>query len=83
MRVAILTTFILVIMSSCDNRCYTCQREVACTSDAPFPGYPVTSVTEFKVTKEQAEAYNNLLIIKKDTVNGVVLTTNSKTVCGR
>jgi hypothetical protein len=83
MRAAVLTIFLSIIMISCDDKCYTCQREVARTSDAPFPGYPVTSITEFDVTKEQADAFNNLLIIEKDTVNGVVLTTNIKTECGR
>lgn len=83
MRTSILILFLASIISSCDDKCYTCQREVARTADAPFPGYPVTAVTKFDVTQEQAEAYHNLLVIEKDTVNGVVLTTNIKTTCGR
>ena len=81
MRAQIIILLISIILSSCDGKCYTCQREVARTSDKPFPGYPVTATIEFDATKEEAETFNNLLIVEKDTVNGVVLTTNIKTVC--
>ena len=83
MQAQILILLISIILISCDGKCYTCQREVARTSDKPFPGYPVTATIEFNATKEEAEAFNNLLIIEKDTINGVVLTTNIKTVCDR
>jgi len=83
MKDLLFIVLIPILVSSCDTQCYTCTREVARTADAPFPGYPVTAVTKFDATKEEAEAFNNLLIIEKDTVNGVVLTTNIKTVCGR
>ena len=72
----------LLATASC-NRCYECERTVSRTSDKPFPGYPVAAVSKFSVTKEQAEAFNGLLVIERDTINGVVLTTNIKTVCGK
>lgn len=77
------TIFILFLalpFAAC-QKCYECEREVARTSDKPFPGYPVTAVLKFDATKEQAEAFNGVLVIEKDTINGVILTTNIKTTC--
>ena len=80
MRAPLLIIALALLITSC-QKCYQCEREVARTSDKPFPGYPVTAVIKFDATKEQAEAFNGVLIIEKDTINGVVLTTNIKTIC--
>jgi hypothetical protein len=83
MKLVIYTLFALLLLSSCEQ-CYTCKREIARTSDKPFPGYPVTAVQEFNVTKSDAEVFNsNSFVIEKDTINGVILTTNIKTKCFR
>lgn len=73
--------FLALILTASCNRCYECERTVSRTSDKPFPGYPVAAVTRFDATKEQAEAFNGVLIIERDTINGVILTSNIKTVC--
>ncbi len=80
MKLADYLILAMLTLISC-QRCYECERQVARTSDKPFPGYPVTAVIKFDVTKEQAEAFNGVLIIERDTINGVILTTNIKTIC--
>lgn len=80
MKPILYITLIALTLSSC-QKCYECERQVARTSDKPFPGYPVTAVIKFDATREQAEAFNGVLKIEKDTINGVILTTNIKTVC--
>lgn len=80
MKLIAFTLLMLFTLTSC-QKCYECERQVARTSNKPFPGYPVTAVIKFDATKEQAEAFNGVLTIEHDTINGVVLTTNIKTIC--
>jgi hypothetical protein len=73
--------FLLIIFMLAACECYDCEREVARTTDKPYPGYPVAATIKFTATKEEAEALNGLLIIEKDTINGVIITSNIKTRC--
>ena len=81
MKLITSTLLIALLLSSCSKECHTCKREIARTSDKPFPGYPVASTTYFDATKEEAEAFNHSYKITRDTINGVILTTNDKITC--
>lgn len=80
MKLKCILALIIFTLASC-KECYDCERTVARVSDKPFPGYPVAATVKFTATKAEALALDGKLVVERDTINGVILTSNIETRC--